>query len=151
MRKIVVAAFTAVLLAGPAFASDKTDVWTVVRQFADATNKNDAKALAPGCTVLTSIIDDFPPHVWQGASACADWQNAWDAYAKKNGITNDVVMLGRPLHVDVTGDRAYVVAEANFTYKQNGKRITQRGSVWTMALQKVADGWRIVGWAWADR
>jgi ketosteroid isomerase-like protein len=151
MRTIVAAAFAVVLLAAPALASDKADVWTVVRQFADVVNKGDAKALTADCTILTSIIDDFPPHLWQGATACTDWASAWDAFAKKNGITGDVVNLGRPLHVDVTGDRAYVVAEANFTYKQNGKRVTQRGSVWTLVLQKGADGWRIAGWAWADR
>jgi ketosteroid isomerase-like protein len=151
MRKIVMAAFAVVLLAGPAFASDKTDVWTVVRQFADVVNKGDPKALTAACANLTAIIDDFPPHIWQGASACMDWANSWEAFAKKNGITDDVVILGRPLHVVVTGDRAYVVAEANFTYKQSGKRVTQRGSVWTLTLQKATDGWRIVGWAWADR
>ena len=156
MRMIVVAALAAALLAGPAFGSDKTDVWTAVREFTDTINKatcagcEDAKALAAGCTILTSIIDDFPPHIWQGASACTDWAGAWETFAKKNGITDDIVNLGRPLHVDITGDRAYVVAEANFSYKQNGKRVIQHGSIWTLALQKIADGWRIAGWAWAD-
>ena len=38
---------------------------------------------------------------------------------------------------------------ASFAFMQNGKRITESGSIWTVTLQKVADGWRITGWAWS--
>jgi len=33
--------------------------------------------------------------------------------------------------------------------QSNGKRITERGSIWTVTLQKVGDNWRITGWAWS--
>jgi len=151
MLKIIAAlCVTALMLgSGPASASDKTDVMAVVRQYADAFNKGDAKTALDLCAAQSAIIDEFPPYLWQGAKACADWANDFDAYGKKNGMTDPEVYVGGPKHVDVVGDRAYVVVPSNFTFKQNGKRVTERGSIWTVTLQKVADKWRITGWAWA--
>jgi hypothetical protein len=101
------------------------------------------------CTAQTIIIDDFVPHSWQGATACADWVSALGAYALSKGITNENVTLDKPWHVTVTGDRAYAVYATHYTYKVKGKPVTERG-VWTFALQKLAGGWRIAGWAWAQ-
>ncbi|HXP30703.1 MAG TPA: nuclear transport factor 2 family protein [Stellaceae bacterium] len=149
MRKIIAASFAIALAVGPAAASEKTDVMATVRQYADAFNKGDVKTALGDCAAQSSIIDEIPPHLWQGATGCADWANDFDAYVKKNGITDPIVTLRSPTHVDVTADRAYVVVPANFTFKQNGKRLAERGSILTVALQKVADKWRITGWAWA--
>ena len=52
-----------------------------------------------------------------------------DADAKKNGITNGIVTLGAPLHVDVTADRAYVVVPANYKFQQKGKSVQETGSL----------------------
>jgi hypothetical protein len=57
--------------------------------------------------------------------------------------------LGKPWQVQVHGDRAYVVVPATYTYKQRGKAETESGSIFTLALKKVAAGWRITAWAWA--
>ena len=35
------------------------------------------------------------------------------------------------------------------TFKVKGQQVTQTGAVFTVALQKVAEAWRIVAWAWA--
>lgn len=148
MQKILVALAVMLLTVGPAAATDKTDAMAPVQQFIDGFNKGDFKTAAAACAEQTSIIDDFPPHEWHGAGACAAWANDFDAFAKKNGITNGVVTLGKPRHVDVTGDRAYVVAPTSFAYKENGKPKKETGATLTIALQKGAAGWRMTGWAW---
>ena len=132
-----------------ALASDKADVMTTVEQYDAAFNKNDIKAWSALCTGQTIIIDDFAPHVWQGATACGDWWNALDAANKKAGDTDLNVALDKPWHVSVTADRAYVVEPSLITFKEKGKSITEHG-VWTLALQKLASGWRITGWGWAQ-
>jgi hypothetical protein len=156
MNKIIAALFALTLMAGPVSASEKadalrekSDAMRTVRQFVDSFNKGDIKTALGDCAAQTSIIDEFPPYLWQGATGCADWANDFDSYVKKNGLTDPNVFLFGPTHLDVVGDRAYVVVPANFIYKQNGKRLTQRGSTLTVALQKVSDNWRITGWAWA--
>ncbi len=137
--------------ATPAAASDETDVLATVKQYNDYFNKSDGDKAVGLCAPQTTIIDEFPPYAWQGATACADWWNAFPAFAKNSGITDNHVALGKPWHITVTGDRAYVVVPATYTYKQKGKPVTQSGSVWTCALQKLAGGWRIAAWAWSDK
>ena len=151
MHKIFVVAAVAVLVAGPAGANKKTDVMVPVHQFVDGLNKGDIKSALAACAEQTSIIDEFPPHEWHGAGACSTWANDYDADAKKNGITDGIVTLGNPRHVDITGDRAYVVVPANFTYKQKGKPAKETGSMLTISLQKAAAGWRMTGWAWTKK
>ncbi len=151
MHKLLMSLAVAVLVAGPAAASEQTDVMVPVHQFVDGLNKGDMKSALAACAEQTSIVDEFPPHEWHGTGACANWANDFDADAKKNGISDGIVTLGKPRHVDVTGDRAYVVAPANYTFKVKGKVSKEVGSTFTFALQKGGAGWRITGWAWSKR
>lgn len=151
MHKIFVALAVAVLAASPAVATETTDVMKPLHQFVDGFNKGDIKTALAACADQTSIIDEFPPHEWHGAGACATWANDFGADAKKNGITDGVVTLGSPRHVEIMGDRAYVVVPANYTFKQKGKLVKETGSMLTVALQKGTAGWRMTGWAWTKR
>ena len=121
MHKIFIALAVAVLAAGPTAASEKTDVMVPVHQFVDGFNKGDTKTAAAACADQTSIIDEFPPHEWHGTGACLKWMNDYDADAKKNEITDGIVTLSNPRHIDITADRAYVVIPSDYTIKQNGK------------------------------
>jgi len=151
MHKIFAALAIAVLAVGPATASEKTDVMMSVHQFIDGFNKGDIKTALAACAEQTSIIDEFPPHEWHGPGACATWANDFGADAQRNGITDGFVSLGKPRHVDVTTDRAYVVAPATYAYKRKGKPVRETGATLTLALQKIGAGWRITGWAWAKK
>jgi len=154
MHRIIAALFTAAVMAGPASASDKIstsdkiDVMRPVREFVDSFNRGEMKT---ACANQSTIIDEFPPYLWQGATACADWSNDFDAFREKNGIVDPKITLGLGQHIDVMGDRAYVVVQAHLTFKQNGKRVSERDPLLTVSLQKVADTWRIAGWAWSKR
>jgi ketosteroid isomerase-like protein len=149
MHRVFIALAVAVLAAVPTAAFDeKTDVMAVVRQFVDGFNKGDVKTAVAACAEQASIIDEFPPYEWHGMGACSKWADDYDADAKKNGITDGSVRLGKPRHIDIAGDQAYVVVPANYTYKQRGKLVREIGSMLTLALQKGAAGWRITAWAW---
>ena len=131
--------------------SAQTAVLAPINQFVDGFNKGDTKMAVAACADETSILDEFPPHEWHGAGACARWLNDFDADAKKNGITDGVVTLRKASHVDINSDYAYVVVPANYTFEQNGKAVSEVGSIITLSLQKSSTGWRITGWAWAKR
>ncbi len=148
MHKLFMAFFAAVLVAGPAVASDQTDVMVPVRQFVDGFNKGDIKSALAACADQVSIIDEFAPYEWHGAGACANWANDFDADAKKNGITDGSVKLASPRHVDVTNDRAYVVVPATYVFRLKGKRVKEANARLTLALQKGTSGWRITAWSW---
>ena len=155
MHRMLITLALAAFAAGPTSTSAQTPtpasaaVMATVQNFVAAFNKGDTKAAAAVCAEQTSIIDEFPPYEWHGIGACAKWMGEYDADAKKNGITDGVVTLGKPSHVDVTVDRAYVVVPANYTYQQKGAAVSETGSILSIALQKVPAGWRMTGWAWA--
>jgi len=138
------------LLSGPARASDATDAIATLHQFSDGLNKGDMKSALAACADETSIVDDVPPHEWHGAGACARWAADLDAASKKNGISDEFVSLGKPRHVDITGDRAYLVVPAMLRFKLNGKPM-QHPAFWTLAMHKEPAGWRITGWAWSNQ
>jgi ketosteroid isomerase-like protein len=136
--------------AGPSFASDESDVMAVVKAYLADMNNGDVANFTKLCAPQTVIIDDFPPHVWQGANACAEWLNALVAYDAKMGVTPEALTIGAPRRLSVNGDHAYVVLPAGYKYTLQGKLIDEAHSVWTISLQKTADGWRVTGWAWAQ-
>jgi len=146
----IVLATTLVAMASPARAQ-QADVVNAVSRFVDGFNKGDTKALTASCAVETSIIDEFPPHEWHGIKACAQWAKDYNRNAKKSGITDGLVVLGTPSHVDVTGDRAYVVIPSDYTWKEKGKAMKETGSSFTFAMQKVGPTWKIAGWSWAAK
>ena len=125
-----------------------TDPLSTVRQYTDAFNRGDVKAMAQTFFVAGSILDGLPPHVWNGPTAAEDWYRDMIAASKREGATDYAVHLGEPRHVDVTGDSAYVVVPASMTFTVRGERVNQSGATLTVALRRDGAAWRIVAWAW---
>jgi hypothetical protein len=120
----------------------------VVRQYIDAFNEGDAKAMAACFVSPGSILDGLAPHVWQGPTACEDWYGDVLIAAKHEGATDYAVTVGTPLHADVAGNSAYVVLPASMTFKIHGKLVSQSNAIFTTALHRLSEGWRIAAWAW---
>lgn len=135
--------------AAAAMSAEATAVMAPVNQFVDAFNVGDAKTAIAACTDAMSIIDEFPPYEWHGAGALSKWLDDYDANARKDGITEGLVTLHEPRHVDISADRAYVVIPADYAFKQKGQPMKESGSMFTFALHKGGPGWRITGWSWA--
>ena len=80
-RKLI--AFSLIVLATLSMAqtsgSAQTAVLASINQFVDGLNKGDTKTAVAACADETSIIDEFPPHEWHGAGACAKWLSDFDA------------------------------------------------------------------------
>ena len=118
-------------------------------QYVDAFNQGDAAGMATTFAIPGSILDGMSPHVWQGPTATQDWYRDVLVEGKQHGASDYFITLSEPLHNNVTGDNAYVVVPATMTFKVRGEQVTQSGAVFTVALRKLADGWRIAAWAWA--
>jgi len=124
------------------------DPIAAVPQYIDGFNKGDANMMAATVAVPGSILDGMAPHLWQGPTASQDWYKDVLIEGKQHGASDYFVTIGEPLHNDVTGDSAYVVVPATMTFKVGGKQVTQSGAFFTVALRKLAEGWRIAAWAW---
>jgi hypothetical protein len=149
-HRIGVALALAALVSLPVAASEKTDVMGVLRRFNDSLNKGDRQATLAACSELTSALDDIPPHEWHGAGACTKWLDDLEASNKTLQVTGLHDELGKPRHINITGDRAYVVVPLDETYKMKGKQVVTSGNLWTVALQKGASGWQMTAWAFSD-
>ena len=149
MRRVLLALALAGSTGVHSAAAQDPAIMATVNQFVSSFNQGDVKAAAVACADQAAIIDEFPPYAWDGTGACMRWMADYDADARKNGITDGVVTLGTPRHVDVAADRAYVVVPADYEYKRNAQPVKETGSMLTVALQEGAAGWRITAWSWA--
>ncbi|MDH6197285.1 ketosteroid isomerase-like protein [Mycobacterium frederiksbergense] len=120
-----------------------------VRAYLDAFNTGDPVAMAAAFAPDGSILDGMAPHLWLGPTAAADWYRDVLVEGARLGASGYQVTFGEPLHNDVTGDAAYVVAPATMTFDLNGTQVIQTGAVFTVALRKLDDKWRVAAWAWA--
>ena len=105
--------------------------------------------MAASFTVPGSILDGMAPHLWQGPTASQDWYRDVLIEGEQHGASDYFVKLGEPLHNSASGDSAYVVVPATMTLKIDGQQVSQTRAVLTVALRKLAEGWRITAWAWA--
>jgi hypothetical protein len=126
-----------------------TDPLSAVHQYINAFNKGDGEAMAATFAVPGSILDGMAPHVWQGPTASQDWYRDVLIEGEQHGASDYFVTLGDALHNNTTGDSGYVVVPATMTFKVQEQRVKQTGATLTVALRKLADGWRIAAWAWA--
>ena len=120
-----------------------------VHAYIDAFNANDPDAMSAVFAPDGAILDGMAPHLWVGPAAATDWHRDVVAEGAHLGAANYRVTLGDPLHNDINGDSAYVVAPATMTFDLKGVQVTQTGAMFTVALRRLPDGWRVAAWAWA--
>lgn len=120
-----------------------------ITKFIAAFNKGDMAGAAAthmsGADLV--IVDEVPPFAWRGADALKAWGAALEAESKKLGLTNQKVTLSPATRAEVSGNDAYVVVPAvySFTKKDVAKR---ENAHMTFVLKKGSTGWLIHGWTW---
>jgi len=149
MKRIVLAGAVLALVSGTAaYASDEDDVTAAIQAFIAAINKGDMPAAAATHVAAPSIIDEFPPHHWEGATAFNDWLAAFGADSTARKVTDSKLAPHSAKRLTVEGDHAYVVMPTDYTFKQNGKSMAEYGTI-TYALDKTTAGWRIAAWSFS--
>jgi len=121
-----------------------------IHRFIDSFNKGDAASAAAthSPTADLTIVDEVPPHLWNGPKAFQAWGADLEADMKKNGLTDAAVTLGAaPTREESDGQNGYVVVPAVFSFKQNGKAMREKAQM-TFVLKKDSSGWLIHAWTW---
>ncbi len=152
LRTLAFLFFAAVfVVSNPAFAaSDGAGIMALFNRAVAAFNAGDMAGWEATCVSPAAVIDDFPPHFWHGASACAKWWAAYQADAKANGMSGGSVTLGKPSHVAVDGNSGYLVVPATYTYRLHGKPASEAG-LFTVTFTRQSGRWLMSAWAWADQ
>jgi ketosteroid isomerase-like protein len=127
----------------------KDEPLATVHRYLDAFNRGDEKGMAAEFSAPASILDGMAPHLWSSPTAAEDWYRDVLIEGEHLGASGYRVVAAEPLHNNVTGNAAYVVVPATMTFDLKGKRMTQTGALFTVALRKRPEGWRIAAWAWA--
>jgi ketosteroid isomerase-like protein len=139
----------ALLAGGPALAaSDAEAAMATVRQFGEAINKADFKTAIELQAPDVEIIDEVPPHHWQGQGAAMAWLKSWNDFATANGVSGQSMVYGDQARVEVEGDHAYVTRPGVFSFKRGSAQVSETGMLGA-ALVRTPAGWRISAWTWA--
>jgi hypothetical protein len=136
--------YFASLVITQALSSDETEVLSRMHQTIDAANRNIDTALASNFMPSVVLVDDLAPYVFQGpaADAILEWTNAHGADSVKNSITDFSMQLLKPRRVEVSGDRAYIVLPAVYSFKQRLRPMQKRGTI-TATLERLDKKWLI--------
>jgi ketosteroid isomerase-like protein len=121
---------------------------SVVKKFIDDFNKGDIKGAQSTQADDVAILDEFPPHAWNGAGSWDKWLADLQKDAKAKEQSDQKLVLGKTIRSQTDGDTAYVVMAASFDYKQKGKQMKEPGQM-AFALRKDGDSWKIASWSWA--
>lgn len=134
------------LLPGSAFASDRMDIIAVIQAYNDAGNRGDRAGYAAACAPDAVVIDHVPPYRFEGPTACADEYDAVVAWgtARRVDLNGLVQTVGKPVLLDVSGDRAYAVFPVQDRFKMNGKLNVERLYL-TATLRRSGGRWVIEG------
>jgi len=146
---LVCAALLAGIAAAPAISAAADDgPVTTLRTFLSDFNKGDVAGAAATNATSESIIDEIPPHAWNGPGAFQAWVADLTKDAAAKGQTDEQVSLDSIARDDIDGDRAYVVALVTFTYKQHGTPMVEHARM-ASTLANNGGAWKIISWAWA--
>ncbi len=152
MRQLVSCAIVS-LVVGAAAGANAADAQLMapIRKFIDSFNKGDAAGAAAthSATADLTIVDEVPPHLWNGPNAFQAWSAALDSQIKKEGLTEPAVRIGTPTREESDGQNAYIVVPAVYSFKQNGKAMREKAQM-TFVLKKEGSGWLIHGWTWTE-
>lgn len=148
MKTTLIVALAGLLTAPAAMAANTGDVTAPIHQFIDGFNAGQVNsayaAYGPGDI---SIIDEFPPHLWQGKGAPQAWAADYVKHATATGVTDGLVKIGDATREVVEADDAYVIVPALYTYKEKGVAMAEEGQM-TYVLHGVSGAWKISAWTW---
>ena len=108
---------------------------------------DDEATLRATCAPSSTVIDEFAPYSWSGPDACVTWAAAFKVFAAKMKMSGFKGSVAPKPFIDVSGNRAYVVAKVTFGAMMAGKPMSEQGT-WTVVAMKSDGAWKITSLAW---
>jgi hypothetical protein len=93
-----------------------------------------------------TIIENFPPYVFQGPSAVARWAEGFKAHAETLGQLE--ASFGTAQDFSVDGKSAYFSLPTTWTGMSKGRRFREEGG-WALVLVRQSAEWRVQAYGWA--
>ncbi len=93
-----------------------------------------------------TILENFPPHVFQGQAGLAQWRGIMTGHA--GGIGDLKHAFGPTQDFALTDETVHFTLPTQWTGVRDGRRFVEHGG-WTFVQAREADGWRIRSYGWA--
>ena len=93
-----------------------------------------------------TILENFPPHVFNGQDDLARWKALMAAHVGAIGELRHT--FGPPQDFGLTGDTVHFTLPTHWTGVRDGVTFKELGG-WTFVQLREADQWRIRSYGWA--
>ena len=93
------------------------------------------------------IVENFPPFLFCGSEAAANWSAGFRAHAAADDLKNLAATFGEAHDFKQSGKRVYFSLPTTWTGLTHGKHFEEHGA-WSFVLQQEGAGWLIVGYGW---
>jgi hypothetical protein len=94
----------------------------------------------------TTILENFPPHVFAGRAGLAQWRELMTRHV--GAIADLRHAFGPPQDFGRTDDTAYFTLPTRWTGVRDGKSFDEDGG-WSFVLLLEAGAWRVRAYAWS--
>lgn len=135
-------------LASRADAADDAALLRPIEALVVAIERGDTAGIARAYAPDPSIVDEFAPFRWTGSDAAKRWARGFAASNNAGNVTDVGLTHEKPRFVTRSGERAWLVYPAKFTFRVGGKPAWETAA-WTFALVRIAGAWRIEASTWA--
>lgn len=135
--------------ASSAQAGDRPDTAMIesAKRVADFIESGGAAPLAGTFAARdVTIIENFPPYVFEGAGAVARWSEQMRAHLL--GISSLRHSFGRARDFSRTGGEVYFSLPTTWHGLNHGKPFTESGG-WAFVLTKQNGAWRVRSYGWS--
>lgn len=146
---LICAALICAGLAAPAASARDAALAVPIHKMMEGFNKGDVAMVKAVHVAAPTIVDNVPPFLWSGPQSFDHWLSDLSKSEAKEGKTDGVVWFGESVDEAVSGNHAYLVAPARYTFKQNGHAMRETGMV-AFVLAKEGGAWKVQAWSWAS-
>lgn len=92
-----------------------------------------------------TILENFPPHIFNGVGAGKRWAEGFASYAEDLNIEH---AFGEPQNFSVNNDIAFFTLPTNWTGTVDDRVFSENGG-WLFILELVDERWMLKGYGWA--
>ena len=94
------------------------------------------------------ILENFPPFLFTGVQAVAQWKEGFSSHARRHGLTELESEFGEAQDFTLDGGSAFFTLPTRWRGLSHGRPFEESGG-WAFVLARADGGWRIRSYAWA--
>ena len=113
-----------------------------------AANGDSSADVSKICSKDAVIMDEPPPHRWDGETAAVDWLASLKVQFKDQQVTGARAEFHTVSVYEHSADRAWIVIPTTWTGAQGGRRFEEDG-VWSFLVVQSGDAWKISADSWS--